>query len=123
MQFTDALSEAIAGCTSLTKLSINNTNITDWQLAELNSLNELQYLNLVNTKVTLAGLLKLSNLKKLSQLYLGQTSITANDLNKIKSVFPNVKVDFGNYQIEKLITDTQLVKAPEKFSVKVTEKK
>ena len=123
MQFTDALSEAIAGCTSLTKLSINNTNITDWQLAELNSLNELQYLNLVNTKITLAGLLKLSNLKKLSQLYLGQTSITANDLNKIKSVFPNVKVDFGNYKIEKLITDTQLVKAPEKFSVKVTEKK
>jgi hypothetical protein len=25
--------------------------------------------------------------------------------------------------MEKLITDTQLVKAPEKFSVKVTEKK
>ena len=46
-----------------------------------------------------------------------------NDLNKLKSVFPNAKVDFGNYQIEKLITDTQLVKAPEKFSVKVTEKK
>lgn len=114
MQFTDALIEAIAECSSLTKLSINNTNITDLQLYKLNSLNELQYLNLVNTKVTLAGLLKLTNLKKLSQLYLGQTSITADGLNKIKSVFPNVKVDFGNYQIEKLITDTQLVKAPEK---------
>ena len=123
MQFTDALSEAIATCSSLTKLSINNTNITDLQLSKLNSLNELQYLNIVNTKVTLAGLLKLTNLKKLNQLYLGQTSITADDLNKIKNVFPNAKVDFGNYQIEKLITDTQLVKAPEKFSVKVTEKK
>jgi uncharacterized membrane protein len=114
MQFTDALAESIAACASLTKLSINNTNITDLQLAKLNGLDELQYLNLVNTKVTLAGLLKLSNLKKLSQLYLGQTSITANNLNKIKSVFPNTKVDFGNYQIEKLITDTQLVKAPQK---------
>jgi len=123
MQFTDALAASIAGCTSLTKLSINNTTISDMQLAKLNSLDELQYLNIVNTKITLAGLLKLSNLKKLSQLYLGQTSITANDLNKIKNVFPNVKVDFGNYQLEKLITDTQLVKAPEKFSVKVTEKK
>ncbi len=123
MQFTDALSAAIADCSSLTKLSINNTNITDLQLSKLNSLNELQYLNIVNTKITLAGLLKLSNLKKLSQLYLGQTSITANDLNKIKSVFPNAKVDFGNYQLEKLITDTKLVKSPEKFSVKVTEKK
>jgi hypothetical protein len=123
MQFTDALTKAIAGCTSLTKLSINNTTISDIQLAKLNSLNELQYLNIVNTKITLAGLLKLSNLKKLNQLYLGQTSITANDLNKIKNIFPNAKVDFGNYQIEKLITDTQLVKAPEKFSVKITEKK
>jgi hypothetical protein len=123
MQFTDALSEAIAGCTSLTRLSINNARISDEQLSKLNSLNELQYLNLVNTKITLAGLLKLTNLKKLNQLYLGQTSITAEGLNKIKSVFPNVKVDFGNYQIEKLITDTQLVNAPEKISVKVTEKK
>jgi uncharacterized membrane protein len=114
MQFTDALSEAIADCSSLTKLSINNTNITDFQLSKLNSLNELQYLNIVNTKVTLAGLLKLTNLKKLTQLYLGQTSITADDLNKIKNVFPNAKIDFGNYQIEKLITDTQLVKAPER---------
>jgi len=123
MQFTDALSEAIAGCTSLTRLSINNARISDEQLTKLNSLNELQYLNLVNTKITLARLLKLTNLKKLNQLYLGQTSITAEGLNKIKSVFPNVKVDFGNYQIEKLITDTQLVKVPEKISVKVTEKK
>jgi len=114
MQFTDALTEAIAGCTSLTKLSINNTTISDMQLAKLNSLNELQYLNIVNTKITIAGLLKLSNLKKLNQLYLGQTSITANDLNKIKNIFPNANVDFGNYQIEKLMTDTQLVKAPEK---------
>jgi len=86
-------------------------------------LGELQYLNIVNTKITLAGLLKLSNLKKLSQLYLGQTSITSNELSKIKKVFPNAKVDFGNYQTEKLITDTQLVKAPEKFTVKITEKK
>ena len=114
MQFTDALSEAIAGCTSLTRLSINNARISDEQLSKLNSLNELQYLNLVNTKITLAGLLKLTNLKKLNQLYLGQTSITVEGLNKIKSVFPNVKVDFGNYQIEKLITDTQLVKVTEK---------
>lgn len=108
MQFTDALSEAIAGCTSLTRLSINNARISDEQLSKLNSLNELQYLNLVNTKITLAGLLKLTNLKKLNQLYLGQTSITAEGLNKIKSVFPNVKVDFGNYQIEKLITVARL---------------
>lgn len=114
MQFTDALVASIATCTSLTKLSINNTTINDMQLAELNSLNELQYLNIVNTKITLTGLLKLTNLKKLSQVYLGQTSITAKDLNKIKNVFPNAKVDFGNYQLEKLITDTQLVKAPEK---------
>lgn len=123
MQFTEGLTASIAACTSLTKLSINNTTISDMQLANLNSLGELQYLNIVNTKITLAGLLKLSNLKKLSQLYLGQTSITANDLSKIKKVFPNAKVDFGNYQTEKLITDTQLVKAPEKFTVKLTEKK
>lgn len=114
MQLTDALAASIATCTSLTKLSINNTTINDMQLAELNSLNELQYLNIVNTKITLTGLLKLTNLKKLSQVYLGQTSITAKDLNKIKNVFPNAKVDFGNYHLEKLITDTQLVKAPEK---------
>lgn len=114
MEFTDALAETIASCTILTKLSINNANINDTQLSKLNTLQELQYLNLVNTKISLNGLLKLTRLKKLRQLYLGQTSITSNEFNKIKTIFPNVEIDFGNYQIEKLITDTQLVKAPEK---------
>ena len=114
MHFTDDLTKTIAACNSLTKLSINNTNISDAQLIKLNSLHELQYLNLVNTKITLAGLLKLSDLKKLTQLYIGQTGISAADLNKIKNIFPNTAIDFGNYQIENLITDTQLVKAPEK---------
>lgn len=114
MQFSNELSETIAGCTSLTKLSLHNSNINDAQLIKLNSLEELQYLNLVNTKISINGLLKLTNLKNLSQIYLGQTSITANDFNKIKIIFPNANIDFGNYQIEKLITDTQLVKAPEK---------
>jgi uncharacterized membrane protein len=114
MHFTDELTETIAACNSLTKLSINNSNITDAQLIKLNSLQELQYLNLVNTKITLAALLKLSNLKKLTQLFIGQTGINSAELNKIKTIFPKAEINFGNYQIEKLITDTQLVKAPEK---------
>ena len=114
MHFTDALTETIASCTSLTKLSINNTNISDAQLSKLNTLDNLQYLNLVNTKISLSGLVKLTNLKKLTQLYIGQTEISSTNLNKIKNVFPNAKIDFGNYQLEKLATDTQLVKAPEK---------
>lgn len=114
MQWSDPLSEAVAACTQLTKLSLNQSSISDAQLLKLNTLQELQYLNLVNTKISLQGLLQLTNLKKLRQLYIGQTNITANDLNKIKNIFPIINVDFGNYQIEKLITDTQLVKAPEK---------
>jgi hypothetical protein len=114
MHFTDKLIKTIATCISLTKLSINNTNISDAQLIELNSLHDLQYLNLVNTKITIGALLKLSDLKKLTQLYIGQTGISSADLNKIKNIFPNAIIDFGNYQIENLITDTQLVKAPEK---------
>lgn len=114
MQFTNELTETIAECTSLTKLSVNNSDMSDAQLIKLNTLQELQYLNLVNTKISLNGLLKLTKLKKLQQLYLGQTSITTNDLDKLKTIFPDARIDFGNYQIEKLITDTQLVKAPEK---------
>ncbi len=114
MHFTDELNKTIAACNSLTKLSINNSTISDAQLIKLNSLHELQYLNLVNTKITLAAMLKLSDLKKLTQLYIGQTGIRSADLYKLKKIFPNAEIDFGNYQIEKLITDTQLIKAPEK---------
>jgi len=114
MIFNDPLVNVLADCKSLTKLSIENTNISDKQLAILNDLHELQYLNIVNTKISLNGLMQLNNLKKLNQLYVGQTNIKETDLARIKTVFPNATVNFGNYNIEKLITDTQILKVPQK---------
>lgn len=114
MVFNDPLVNVLADCKSLTKLSIENTNISDKQLAILNDLQELQYLNIVNTKISLNGLMQLNNLKKLNQLYVGQTNIKETDLARIKTVFPNATVNFGNYNVEKLITDTQILKVPQK---------
>ena len=114
MVFNDPLVNVLADCKSLTKLSIENTNISDKQLAILNDLHELQYLNIVNTKISLNGLMQLNNLKKLNQLYVGQTNIKETDLARIKTVFPNATVNFGNYNVEKLITDTQILKVPQK---------
>ena len=91
---------------------MEHSTITDNELHILNSLTQLQYLNLVGTKISLKGLLGLTAIKNLKQLYIAQTSITKKDVVVLQKNFPLAKIDFGNYTMEKLATDTQILKAP-----------
>lgn len=102
----------IGQCNNLTRLSIEHTNITDAGLANLSNLKNLQYLNLVGTKISVQGLQQLKNISALENIYLGQTSVKANDFVVLQKFFPKTILDSGNYHVENLTTDTQLLKAP-----------
>jgi uncharacterized membrane protein len=101
----------IGQCNNLTRLSIEHTNLTDENLTHLSSLNNLLYLNLVGTKISAKGVEQLKPLSKLEELYLGQTMIKGNDIAAIQKQFPKIAIDSGNYHLESIATDTQLLKA------------
>ncbi len=102
----------IGQCSNLTRLSVEHTNLTDVAISSLTSLKNLQYLNMVGTKVTAQGVEQLKNSQTLENIYLGQTAIKGNDFISLQKQFPKTILDSGNYFVEKLITDTQLVKPP-----------
>jgi hypothetical protein len=104
---------ALSRLSNLRRLNLANTNITDKSLKSLNSLENLQHLNLVATKVSSQGILQLGNLKKLKTLYLYQTKISNTDTGKLKASFSKTDIDFGNYTVPLLVTDTTLVKPPQ----------
>lgn len=93
---------------NLTRLSLNNTSVSD--LNYLSNLKELRYLSLVGTQVTTRNLLALSKLAHLQQLYLFQTNITRVDSIQIQQLLPKTKLDFGNYQVATLASDTTVFK-------------
>ena len=97
---------------NLTRLSIDHTNLTDAQIEELKGLKNLQYLNLVGTKITAQGVQKLKTITTLENIYLGQTTIKGNDFINLQKQFRKTILDSGNYHLENLVTDTQLLKAP-----------
>ena len=80
---------------NLTKLDLNQTEITDGGLDAVAQLKELQWLNLYGTKVTDAGLLKLKGLPKLEKLYLWNSKATPEGAAVLKKELPGVKVFFG----------------------------
>lgn len=104
--------KVIGQCNNLTRLSIEHTNITDANLKYLAELKNLQYLNLVGTKVSAQGVEQLKDLKQLEMLYLGQTMINGNDLVSLRKLFPKTNLDSGNYHLEFIASDTQLLKPP-----------
>ena len=110
----DSLLIPIAQLTNLTRLQLDNTPITDKALVSMQSLVNLQYLNLDGTKVTAQGMLQLKNLPKLQAIYLYKTFISSSDWPLLKSNFPKVTLDTGNYYVPILETDTTIVMPPEK---------
>jgi uncharacterized membrane protein len=106
----DAVVKAIAGCSNLRRLSIEQTGLTDVQLAILNSLTSLRYLNIAYNKISVGGLQKLNQLKQVRQLYLFQTQVLQTDVTKLKQLFPSATIDLGNYKVETLVTDTQVLR-------------
>lgn len=102
----------IGECKNLTRLSIEHTNLTDSSIAYLAGLTQLHYLNLAGTKISAKGMGSLKNLAALENVYLGETDVSAKDLAGLQKIFPAALLDSGNYKVEDLPTDTQLLKAP-----------
>ena len=106
----DAKLKAIKGCRNLTRLSLNNTRITDQGLENLSNMDELQSLSLVGTEISAKGIARLSKLKNLKHLYLYKTGVQRQDWKKLRTLFPKVDIDFGNYTVPTLPKDTIEVK-------------
>ena len=100
----------MAKLSNLRRLNLANTDISDKSVSELNSIKNLQHLNLVGTKVSPQGILQLRDLKELKTLYLYQAKISDADTAKIRALFAKTDIDFGNYAVPLLQTDTMQVK-------------
>ncbi|MEE1945662.1 c-type cytochrome domain-containing protein [Pedobacter sp. KR3-3] len=110
---SDATLKALKDCKNIIRLSLNNSQVTDNGLTSLKSLAELRSLSLVGTAVSAKGVVQLAQLKKLQYIYLYQTQVRRTDWDNLKKLFPQAKLDSGNYQVPTLPKDTIEVKAPE----------
>ncbi|HEY5825483.1 MAG TPA: hypothetical protein VIT44_14005, partial [Cyclobacteriaceae bacterium] len=95
---------------NLTKLHLDDTRITDDAMKSISSLKNLQYLNLKGTAVSLKGLEYLKDLKNLKSLFLYQTKVTEKEEGRIRELFPQTEINFGNYSVPTLESDTSIVK-------------
>lgn len=91
-------------------MQLSNTSIDDDRLKQIASLKKLTSLNLVGTGVTAQGLLALSNLKDLRNVYLYKTDIKPAERKQLNDNFRDVHIDYGNYTLPMLITDTTEIK-------------
>lgn len=99
---------------NLTRLSLDNTKITNLSLTGVSSLTGLVSLNLKGTDVTFDGIKNLAELTKLRNLYLYQTKVSKEDHERLKIIFKNTRIDFGDYTVPTLETDTLMVKPSKK---------
>jgi uncharacterized membrane protein/mono/diheme cytochrome c family protein len=111
-KLNDKMLENISNLSSLTRLSLERTAITDQGIGQFKNLGKLQYLNLIGTKVSAKGLEKLSGLKELRQIFLFQTLIQPSEVDQLKKLFPKAKIDLGGYKLEFLEGDTSKLKDP-----------
>lgn len=106
----DSTMNKVAQLTALRRLQISHTPITDDGIKYLANLAELRSLNLVDTRVTAKGLAALKNNKNIKNIYVYQTGISAAEAAELKSLFPKSELEFGNYTVPTLQTDTTEVK-------------
>lgn len=111
----DETISAIAQCTNLIKLFLDNTKITDKSMANIAKLDSLRYLNIVGTNVSAQGLQQLIHLANLKNIYLYKTAVTKNDWSNLLHAFPKTILDTGNYFVPTLATDTTEVKAKKEY--------
>ena len=109
-QLHDSSIAALSEYFALRNLQLSNTAVTDQGLSKLIRLKDLHSLNLVGTMVTAKGVVKLKELKDLKNLYLYGTRISAAEQMELKKNFPATNLDFGNYSLPMLATDTTVVK-------------
>jgi uncharacterized membrane protein len=105
-KLTEAELAILGKLTNLRSLSLNNTGITDAGLASLKNLRYLQVLSVVNTKITTSGLQQLRGLSNLQSLYAYQTGVKAEDTGSLRKIFPKTTIDIGGYSLPLLSSDS-----------------
>lgn len=110
LNLTDTHLDYLSQLSSLTKLNLERTFITDAGLSKLSTLAQLQYLNLNQTKVTGNGIKLLKGLKNLQSLFMYGTAVPAEEWPALQAQFQNTKIEFGNYQVPRLPSDTIILK-------------
>lgn len=106
----DSTMNKVAQLTALRSLQISHTPVTDDGIKYLANLAELRSLNLVDTRVTAKGLAALKDNKNIKNIYVYQTGISATEAAELKNLFPKSQLEFGNYNVPTLATDTTEVK-------------
>ncbi len=96
---TDADLAHLAGLTNLQVLYLDNTQVTDAGLAHLTGLTNLQVLDLDNTQVTDAGLAHLAGLTNLKGLGLSNTQVTDTGLAHLTGLTNLQVLDLDNTQV------------------------
>ncbi len=91
-QITDAGLEHLKGMTSLETLRLAGTQITDAGLEHLKGMTSLNQLSLNDTQITDAGLEHLTGMTSLTDLSLRDTQITDSGLAEIKAALPKCRV-------------------------------
>lgn len=111
-KLNDEALKTIGQLPNLTKLYLDHTAISDNGLKQLSGLKHLQFLNLAGCKISANGLLQLKALPKLQQLFLFECPIEPAEWAGLKQAFPHAVLDSGGYHLEKLMTDTAMLKGP-----------
>ena len=88
----------------LTRLYLQQTQITDEGLTSLEGLEFLEYLNLFGTSVGDAGVDHLADLPALRSLYLWQTSVTDSAVAALQAAAPNLYINTG-LSLEPVVTE------------------
>jgi uncharacterized membrane protein len=109
---SDTTISIVSQLPNLIKLYLDNTGISDESLKPISTLSHLVYLNLVGTKVTQNGVLSLKNMPQLKQLFLYKTGVKKEEIANLQAQMPNVQLDFGDYKLAFIPSDTQLLMPP-----------
>ncbi|MEZ4826196.1 MAG: c-type cytochrome domain-containing protein [Bacteroidia bacterium] len=85
----------LAQLPNLSRLHLEQTAVTDQDLAHLSGLKHLEYLNLYGTGITNEGLRHLENLTELKSLYLWQTKVDKAAAEALMAKIPGLTIDMG----------------------------
>ena len=109
---TDKHLAKLSSLTNVRKLWLDQTTITDAGLQHLISFKDLLYLNLNGTKVSAAGVETLQALRNLKEIYLFEIIFSEDQKEIMRKRFSTTDLEFGNYNVPALSTDTIILKAP-----------
>ncbi|MBO3699543.1 c-type cytochrome domain-containing protein [Roseivirga sp. E12] len=91
-----SIMKEVAKFENLHRLYLDNTAIDDAMIGSLRKLKNLEYLNLYGTNITRKGAAQMLGLESLEKLYLWQTKVNAEDLEELKSDYPDAVINGGS---------------------------